>query len=406
MFIRILLSIKKILPYSLISFLSSLINISISLITSILYDQAEFSDFFLRMSYSVFLINFIMLGSGSIIAAFRNEILNDEREYLSLWILGFYPLLSLLLFFLYLVFNFLFGTEITYQESLGIILFILGSSGIQLLKVNLLIRKDFKKNIIILTSCLVISLMSILVLNYFESGINNYFFITGFLFYLISLLNIPTRFSIYKFSIKKHLKFGIPTALNSLTIGFLSGGDKILLPLFFYAMTDSSSYLYASMISGYALFIVNVYASYWTSHLSNVWFKLSYEEKLNLFKNNRFLLLWFLLPIVFTPLILSYTMLVDIIDFYTYLVASYLLLFSHVFGGLNKFYLGFLLMLKVSRYNLLTSIYGSAIFIVFVIVTKDYFNLLSLSLSMALSSVFVFYRSFRHSTLKMNYFFT
>ena len=77
-----------------------------------------------------------------------------------------------------------------------------------------------------------------------------------------------------------------------------------------------------------------------------------------------------------------------------YFVISFILLIGHLFSGVNKFYLGFILMFKNSKYNLISSVYAGIIFSVIVLSLKDIFGLYSLAIGLLTASIFLTLRSF------------
>lgn len=356
------------------------------------------------MSYALILINIVMLGSGNIIAAFKEEINSFENRYLYLWISIIFPTVSVIFLLIYLIIKFFSISSIPFIDIIGILFFVSGSCSIQLIKSSFLINYKFNQIFKILFLLLVFTFLVLLCLNYYSVPLVRYFLLVGIIFHIASILIINEKIDLKllrKINFKSHITFGFPSSLNSTAISFLSNGDKLLIPFLFHDNYFVSTYLYASLIAGYSLFLVNIYASYWGAEITNLWLKYNDNEKIELFKKQKLLIFWIFLPLIFMPLALIYSYFVDINNTYMYFVICFILLTGHLLSGVNKFYLGFILMFKNSKYNLISSVYSGIIFSVIVLLFKDFFGLYSLALGLLFASFFLTLRSFIFVKLKI-----
>lgn len=388
---------KKVALFALVSLISSLMNILITFLISLFYNPDEFSSFYIYMSYALLLINIIMLGSGNIIAAFKEEINSFENKYLYLWISIIFPAVSAIFLVIYSIIKSFLITSISLIDIVGILFFVSGSCSIQLIKSSYLINYKFTQIFKILFFLLIFSILVLYGLNYYSIPLVRYFLILGIIYQITPILILNQKIDLKLFTrinFKSHLSFGLPSAINSTAMSFLSNGDKLLIPFLFNDNYFVSTYLYASLIAGYSLFIVNIYASYWGAEITNLWLNHKVEQKIKLFKKQKSLIFWIFLPLFFLPLAWVYSYFVIIDDFYMYFVVCFILLIGHLFSGVNKFYLGFILMFKNSKYNLISSVYAGIIFSIIVISLKDIFGLYSLAIGLLTASIFLTLRSF------------
>lgn len=389
---------KKLVMFALIALLSSLLNIAITTLVSVFFSESEFSKFFIYMGYATVVINIFMLGAGNIIAAYKDDIIEVEKKYIFFWVACLFPLIGLFLLLLISGISYFHLMSVSWFDLLGILVFVLGMSSLQLIKSSFLINYKFKEIIYVLFISLLFSFLTLLLIYFTHFNLNKYFLITGILYQLLSFIVAWQRNFLEilkKVKLKKHVKFGIPSALNSALMGFLVTGDRIIIPILkFSDQRQIADYLFASLIAGYSLFIVNIFASYWAAYITNFWVNATNDQKHDLYKKQNKLFFWIFLPIIFIPLILIYKFFVQIDDLFGYYLICLILLISHMFSGINKFYLGFILMFKNSKFNMISTIYASLVFVLSTIFLKMIIGVYGIAIGALLGSITLTLRSY------------